>query len=66
MSLPPEVERTLLGLLPAALTLTLEALAAIFSGQPDLAARKAREAADRQKTRLEVDAGLRAQREPKK
>jgi len=48
----------LAGLVPAALKLAVEALAAILAGKPELAARKAEEAARRQLVKRGVDAAL--------
>lgn len=48
----------LAGLVPAALKPAVEALAAILAGKPELAARKAEEAARRQLVKRGVDAAL--------
>lgn len=52
----------LLRMVPAALKLAVEALAAILAGKPELAARKAEEAARRQLVKHGVDAALKAKR----
>ena len=52
----------LAGLVPTALKLAVEALAAILAGKPDVAARKAEEAAHRQAVRLAADAALKAKK----
>lgn len=50
----------LASLIPAALKLAVEALRAILQGKPDVAARKAEEAARRQAVKIAADAALKA------
>lgn len=53
-------QEMLLSLVPGALKLAVEAIAAILAGDPAKAARKAEEAARRQAVRMAADAALRA------
>lgn len=56
----------LAGLIPGALKLAVEALSAILKGNPQLAARKAEEAAQRQLAKLTADAAIKAKKAPRK
>ena len=56
------IEQMLLGMVPAAAKLAVEAIVAMFKGKPELAARKAEEAGRRQKNKLETDAALALQK----
>jgi hypothetical protein len=60
------VGELLVSMLPAVARLAVDALVAIASGKPDIAARKAEEAARRQAVKLLADAALRAAAKAKK